>query len=129
MRPVAVARQPHHLPGLAVDRQRLRTGDAAMGIEADHPRRHRCGEDLAAEQFLGADLGILRVGERRQRFWIDASLVLRERGGGADLESESKEERNEDGTEIHGGILHHTRPAWNSAIQADYLPRVVRFFK
>ena len=38
MAPVAVARQPHHLPGLAVDRQRHGAGEAALGVEADGAR-------------------------------------------------------------------------------------------
>ena len=80
MRPVAIARQPHHLPGVAGQRQGLRAGDAALGIEADHPRRPGCGEDLAAEQLLGADLGIIGMGQRRQRFGVDAALVLRPPG-------------------------------------------------
>ena len=36
--PVAVARQPHHLPGRAVDRQRLGAGEAAVRVEADRAR-------------------------------------------------------------------------------------------
>ena len=61
----------------------LGAGDAALGIEADHPRRHRRRQHLAGEQLLGADLGIVGIGQRRQRLWIDAALVLRQRGGGA----------------------------------------------
>ena len=41
MAPVAVARQPHHLPVLAIDRQRLAAGEAALGVEADRARRQR----------------------------------------------------------------------------------------
>ena len=44
MRPIAVARQPHHLPGFAIDWQRFRTGNAAFGVETDHARRHRRGQ-------------------------------------------------------------------------------------
>src|SRR5437899_9719879 len=77
MAPVTIARQPHHLPGVAVDRQAFRARDAAMGIESEHARRHRRRQYLAAEQLLGADIGIVWVGERRQRFWIDRALVLR----------------------------------------------------
>ena len=84
MPPIAVARQPHHLPALAIDRQRFGAGDAALGIEADHARRHRRRQHLAAEQFLGAELRIVGIGQRRQRLWIDAALVLRQRRGGAD---------------------------------------------
>ena len=58
----------------------LRARKAALGIEADHPRRHLSGEQLAAEQLLGAELGIVRIGKRRQWFRIDAALVLRQRG-------------------------------------------------
>jgi len=56
---VAVARQPHHLPGGAVDGNALAPGEAAAGVESDHvgwPGRRR---DLAAEtapspDFLGS---------------------------------------------------------------------------
>ena len=41
MAPIAVARQPHHLPVLAIDRQRLAAGEAALGVEADRARRQR----------------------------------------------------------------------------------------
>jgi hypothetical protein len=85
MRPVAVARQPHHLPGLAVDRQALRAGDAAMGVEADHARLVGLRRQIfARKQFLGADLGVVRIGQRRQRLRIDGALVLRQRGRGAE---------------------------------------------
>ena len=80
MRPVTVARQPHHLPGLAVDRQPLGAGDAAMGVEAEHARAFRGGRQIfAGEQFLGAEFWIVGIGERRQRLWIDRALVLRQR--------------------------------------------------
>ena len=81
VRPIAIARQPHHLPGLAIDRQRIRTRDAALGVEADHARRHRRRQDLAAEQFLCAQFWIVGIGQRWQRLWIDAALVLCQRGG------------------------------------------------
>ena len=38
MSPIAVARQPHHLPGRAVDRQRYGAGEAALRIETDGVR-------------------------------------------------------------------------------------------
>jgi hypothetical protein len=83
MSPVTIARQPHHLPGVAVDRQPFRARDAAMGIEAVHTRRHRRRQHLAAEQLLGGDLGIVGIVERRQRSWVDRALVLRQRASGA----------------------------------------------
>ena len=43
MAPVAVARQPHHLPGRAVDRQRHAAGETAAGVVADRARRQRRG--------------------------------------------------------------------------------------
>ncbi len=80
MAPVAVARQPHHLPGLAVDRQRDAAGEAAVGVVADRARRERRGRRLAAEQVLGRRVGIVRLCERRQRLRIERAAVLR--GGG-----------------------------------------------
>ena len=75
--PVAVARQAHHLPGLAIDRQRLAAGETAARIEADRPRREIGGRKRAAEQFLGGRGGIVRIGERRQRLWIHRAAILR----------------------------------------------------
>ena len=43
MAPVAVARQAHHLPGVAGDRQGLAAGEAALGIEADRAPAQRGG--------------------------------------------------------------------------------------
>ena len=42
--PIAIARQPHHLPGRARDRQLLGAGHAALGVAADGARRtgERC---------------------------------------------------------------------------------------
>ena len=53
MAPVAIAREPHHLPGLAVDRQRDAAGKAAVGVEADRARLHRHRLEPAREQFPG----------------------------------------------------------------------------
>ncbi len=69
--PVSIARQPHHLPGLAVDRQRLGAGETALGIESDDARRERGGRRPAAEQSLRRRVGIVRIGKRRQRLRID----------------------------------------------------------
>ena len=44
---------------VAVDRQCFGARDAALGVEADHARRHRGRQHLAAEQFLCASLGSL----------------------------------------------------------------------
>ena len=85
MPPIAVARQPHHLPGVAIDRQAFGARDAAMGVEADHARLVRGRRQIfAGEQFLGADLGIVGIGKRRQRLCVDRAFVLRPRGGAAD---------------------------------------------
>src|SRR5438046_2378885 len=46
MAPVTVARQPHHLPGIAVDRQPFRARDAAMRIEPVHPRSEEHTSEL-----------------------------------------------------------------------------------
>ena len=114
MRPVAIARQPHHLPGVAVDRQPFRARDAAMGIEAEHARRHRRRQHLAAEQLLGADLGIVGVGQRRQRLWVDRALVLRPCG----VRHWRRPSGSGAGSESGGGSSDHSiRPsvAWNRA--------------
>ena len=77
MAPVAVAREPHHLPGRAVDRQRHGARETALGIEADGARLQIRRRGLAAEQLLGRRRGIVRLGERRQRLRIEGALVLR----------------------------------------------------
>jgi len=64
MAPVAVARQPHHLPVAAIDRQTFGAGDAALGIEADHPCRHRRRQHLAARTTPWRDFWIVGIGER-----------------------------------------------------------------
>ena len=57
MAPIAVARQPHHLPGGAVDRQRGAAGETARWNRS-RPRATgpAVGIDLAAEQLLGRRL-------------------------------------------------------------------------
>ena len=81
MAPVAVARQPHHLPGLAVDRQRHAAGEAALGVEADGARRHRRRRRRPpAEQLLGRRLRIVGMRQRRQRLGIERAVILRVRG-------------------------------------------------
>ena len=82
MAPVAVARQPHHLPGLAVDRQRLAAGEAALGVEADRARRHAarraaCGRTIPWRHRSGSS----GIGERRQRLRIERAVVLRHGAG------------------------------------------------
>jgi hypothetical protein len=47
--PVSVAREPHDLPRLAIDRQRNGTRETPLGIEPDRTRRHRNRIGLAAE--------------------------------------------------------------------------------
>jgi hypothetical protein len=76
---VALTREPHHLPGLAVDRQRDAAGKAAARVEADRARLHVGRGRLAREQLLGGILRIVGLGERRQRLRIDRALVLRVR--------------------------------------------------
>src|SRR2546423_1813451 len=53
-------------------------GQAAAGVEADRARFEFRGLELAGEQFPRGILRIVRIGERRQRFRIDAAFVLGE---------------------------------------------------
>src|SRR5689334_16945816 len=94
MAPVAVAREPHDLPGRTVDRQLLGAGDATVGIEAVDVRRVVAGLGLAAEQLLGGRFRIVRMRERWQRLRIERALVLRERGRGRERqEKQGADER------------------------------------
>ena len=76
MPPVAVAGEPHHLPGRAVDRQCRRAGNAAVGIKADCMGRPRARQHLAAEHLLRRRLGIVGMGERRQRLRVERARIL-----------------------------------------------------
>ena len=102
--PIAVARQPHDLPGRAGDRQRHRAGEAAVGIGADRPRRTGKRRQLAAEQILGRRRRRIRIGERRQRLRIERAGRRRiERVGilaaGARRGSVLRERRTQSGAE------------------------------
>jgi hypothetical protein len=92
MAPVAVARQPHDLPGRAVNGQRLGAGEAAAGVETDDVRRPSGRHCLAAEQLVRRGLGIIRMGERRQRLRIERALVLRGRAAcGGELQDDRED--------------------------------------
>ncbi|GCC47483.1 hypothetical protein chiPu_0031673 [Chiloscyllium punctatum] len=91
MAPIAVARQAHHLPGVAVERHLCGAGETALGVAADRSRRHRCRQHLACEQLLRSDRRIVGVGERRQWLRIERALVLRPRGDGAGDEGGDQE--------------------------------------
>src|SRR5262249_14837453 len=94
--PVAVARQPHHLPRRPVDRQRRAAAEAALIIGADRMRRSGKRRRFAREQLLGwgrgvrmlqqrQRLGMKRAGRRR----IDQMFFLRGgRTGGEEKEGE-----------------------------------------
>ncbi len=84
--PVAVARQPHHLPVRPGDRQRLGAGHAAVGIGADRPWLARRGQLGLAEQHFGWRAG----GKRR-----GAGSGHRRHGGGG------KEQGRDDGAHRH----------------------------
>ena len=77
MPPVAVARKPHHLPGLAADRQCGSAREAAFGIKADGARRKLSRCLFAGEQLLGRRGRAGGLGERRQRLRIERALILR----------------------------------------------------
>ena len=76
--PHAVAREPHHLPGLAVHGQHPGAGETASPVIADRAglgldRRHR-----AAEHLFGRKFWIGRIGERRKGLGVERPLVLRQ---------------------------------------------------
>ena len=90
--PHAVARQAHDLPGFAVDRQRLRARKTAARVEADRARLSFDGRQRPPEHLLGRQLRVGGIGERGQRFRVQRSLVLGERGraaGEGDRQSET----------------------------------------
>ena len=97
MAPIAVARQPHHLPGVAIHRHLRGTGDAALGVLADHLGRLRRRQILSRKKLLGADLGILGILQRRQRLRIERALVLRRRGKRAGGCRDQKQDENRAG--------------------------------
>ena len=88
--PHAIAREAHDLPGLAVDRQRFRSGETAARIEADRARWAFGRRQRPAEHFLGGQPRVRRIGERGQGLGIECSLVLGMRGGRAQGESDRK---------------------------------------
>src|SRR6516164_6109222 len=92
MSPVAVAREPHHLPGLAVDGQRLGPCQASVRIKSDGAGRNRRRRRLAAEQLLGRRCGIVGLGKCRKRCGIERALVLRRRRARRNRQDRKKEE-------------------------------------
>ncbi len=105
MSPIAVARQPHHLPGVAVDRHLLarrrcspwhRSRSRAVGIAA--------GSSLRANNCLAPSLGSLGLVQRRQRLRIDAALVLRRRGAGAEQDGCEAEAGSEVRRDVIGSL-------------------------
>ena len=83
MAPIAVARQPHDLPGRAVDRQRHGAGETTGGIEADRAGGERNRLGLAREQFLRRRRRRIGMRQRRQRR-LSSSVpgILRQRRSG-----------------------------------------------
>ena len=81
--PHAIARQAHDLPGLAVDRQRLRAGETAARVEADRARLSFDGRQRPPEHFLGRQPRVGGIGERGQRLGVQRPLVLGGRGRAA----------------------------------------------
>ena len=82
MAPEPVARQAHHPPGLAVDRQRLRPRQTSASVKSDRARLDLDRRQFAAENFLRREFWVFGVGERRKRFCIERPGVLRERARG-----------------------------------------------
>jgi hypothetical protein len=77
--PVAIARETHRLPVLAVDRERDCTREAALGVEPDRACAHGRGVAHLAEQGLG-DLVRPRPGFLRGLLRRGGGRGCRERG-------------------------------------------------
>src|SRR5262245_59074610 len=130
--PHAVAREPHHLPGPPLDRQCHRTGEASLGIETDRPRLHRSRSRLAAEQLLGRNVGVVRIGERRQRPRVKRPFVLRPRGIPCQNDARD-EDRHHSGQHARSSWLHSASSgsaaeckkdrATQGQVQSQYLHR------
>ena len=93
MAPIAIARQAHHLPSLAVDRQRLGARQTAARIEADRARLHLGRRHRAAENLLGRQFRIGGIGERGQGRGLEGAFVLRQRApaGAAERGGEARQ--------------------------------------
>src|SRR4029079_5385866 len=78
MSPVAIAREPHHLPRAAVDRQRRRSGKATLRIEADAACLDVRGTFLSSENLFGESLRAFGMTNRRQRLGVERADVLSE---------------------------------------------------
>ena len=96
MAPVAVARQPHHLPGRPVDRQRLAAGEAAVGVVADRARLHRrparsCGRTIPWPAFSDRP-GCSSGGSG---FGIQRAEVLRGRGAAGGHQQDQASDQHE----------------------------------
>ncbi len=91
--PVAVAGQPHHLPRLPVDRQRLGAREAASGIKTDGARLKFGRRQHPPEDLFGRQMRIRRIGQRGQGFRVERPLVLGQRRhrGEADENREDRE--------------------------------------
>ena len=131
--PVAIARQPHHLPGRPGDRQLLGALHAAVRIAADRARRAAKRRQLAGEQFLGRRVLGIRMGERRQRLGIERAGRRRiDRGRGAPgIETRTlRQRRTDSGSESNQQSAkqdgHHLVSAAALA-PGEHLPRCSRF--
>ena len=119
MAPIAIARQAHHLPGLAVDRQRLGAGQAAARVKADRARLRLGGRHRASEDFLGGQFRIGGIGDRRQGRGIERALVLRERARvGAEGRSGEPRQSEKDPS-------HRSPPRFSIARSAEPRPRQI----
>src|SRR5687768_7809316 len=109
MAPIAVARQPHHLPGLAIHRQRGGAGEASLGVPTERARFQRRRHVLASEQFFGRSLWIVRLGERRQRLRLKRADGLR---GGT---RRQKQDQNRPGENLRKHLISLVAPLGGQA--------------
>src|SRR5262249_39113710 len=95
-------RQPHHLPGVAIDRHLAGSRNTALDVGADDFRWLRRRQELSRKELLGADFGIFWIVERRQRLSVETAPVLRERRAYSDGHDHKW---NQNRHELHGGTL------------------------
>jgi len=97
----AVAGGAHDLPVRPIERQGLSAGDAAAGVAAVNVNGHRRWLAFAAEHFLGGQMRIAGIGQRRRRSRVQRAAVLCPRGRQREPSEEAEGER----ATQHGEVL------------------------